>query len=67
MKKSQIFILIIVFTLLFVSQDAFALQLPPGFEDDVNDQPAAPISGGLYILISLIIGGIIGGKKLLKK
>ena len=59
--KKSIFTLTIFMTLLTVQP---AMAQPEEFEEDVDDEPAAPIDD--YIIIGLIAGGFIGLTKMQK-
>ncbi|SHE83648.1 hypothetical protein SAMN05444278_106121 [Psychroflexus salarius] len=53
---------ILLFLFSFQIANSQSLEDEFGFEDDVNDEPAAPISN--YVTFGLIIGVVYGFKKI---
>ncbi|MBZ9777582.1 hypothetical protein LB452_01480 [Psychroflexus sp. CAK8W] len=62
LQNSHYITLVIIIALLLISSQSYA-QLPI-FEDDVRDEPVAPING--LIALGLAVGGYLGIKKVRK-
>jgi hypothetical protein len=65
--KKYIILFVLMFSLLFWTNETFAQSAPPANHGAVEDQAGggAPIGGGLFILLGL--GVAYGGKKLYDK
>ncbi|WP_019036972.1 hypothetical protein [Psychroflexus tropicus] len=63
LQKSHYILLGLLLIMLLLSTEASA-QLP-GFDDDVGDEPVAPING--LIAIGLAVGGYLGIRKVKNK
>jgi hypothetical protein len=64
-REPNSYLLWLVFGFMNCMNYAYA-QMPPGFEEFINDNdPATPIGG--LVALGLVIGGAIGVKKLLNK
>ena len=64
-KQSKLYIFLLVLSFLSTVSSTYA-QLPPEFDEFINDNdPNVPISG--LVVLGLAVGGVLGLKKLLKK
>ncbi|GAA0752196.1 hypothetical protein [Psychroflexus lacisalsi] len=57
-NKSQYLALVLVIAFILISATSYAQFGDIGFPDDVDDEPAAPISG--LIALGLAVGGCLG-------
>ncbi|MFO7744263.1 MAG: hypothetical protein R6V36_02640 [Psychroflexus sp.] len=64
LQNSHYIIIGIVVVIVLISTEASAQGFPPLFDDDVVDEPVAPIDG--LIALGLAVGGYLGIKKVRK-